>query len=1005
MTSKKFLIVMNKVTNMQKNKVKLLHRAGSVLLCAMALLALGSCRDDLQEPKESTHEQTPQVPLENYIGKVDIALEATLEPMPDQSGRGLNYGLIDRSEKIGLDGNTVPDGADYTGEFAPRMYLTEGSTQKGFLIFYHDSGKKVLRKDVTFKVIEGVKKADGTIDPTAKNRVQCVVKNLDFPVGYTLKDEFDKPTNDEVSKYPGRIPSTNTTKKSGWHVMAMLDFQGSTAYSSTADADATNPLRNRLLFGSSQTDSYSMQTSQSTDNTYALKGNDVYLNTPCASAWMPLYITKAPAEPAAPGKTSTEPAVTGVNLELLFKPQGVLLQYDLTSMAAETQDIREIGIVSNVLDFKGYYDLNSASIEEAFRTKDGDGYGLPKWVPNTPSMEKFSMHYAPSTEAPLSSGARVFPWDMPTMSSNRTPAFENWSSPGTNKWNVENASVLSLYVLGHSDEESTGRPNTYPWLNKRKLWTFLELGGSRGNGRINTSRHLFYFWGMPRTADRLPQANKRATYLFASSYSLMTDEDAWNAEDNFDTGIFRDLLRLAIRRSNKLDEMKTAAEQAAPKDTASLAKDYRDTKTKYETQDSYNDFRAHFPGPIFTAAKNAKQKASEYLLNANKSDITPRTQPLMVLHQTNRMFTERKVYHAQVVIRPDLMLSEVIYQKHDGKNYSLLEVYNTTVEPVDLSQYAVVRLIPSADGTHLAFRDKDGHPVESLEQALVLPLTALKGKNDPFDGSALTTLKQAGYNYDDPTKRVLPIYYSDDTYANLSGIWDGQWDANSLVDISGNHNNLPFYLLEGQSILLGGSGYIQAPVTKKENSSTTKALLPEASWFEAIHTHLEKNHLQRRLRYAYAYADGLKRTDGSFGEGTLDYKPGDAFALIKKTSTGWQIIDATGPVGPKHLAFAGSYSDFKTEMAKHENAQSFSQQRLDGVSYPFIAPFRTNRLYPSKWSDDWSILTDVNQFTPGRRFDYSGRRHSFGGWNYSFRRTPIDTQFTTYQNARPTKDY
>ena len=1008
MTSKKFLIVMNKVTNMQVNAVKLLHRAGRVMLCAMALLALGSCRDDLQEPKESTHEQTPQIPLENYIGKVDIALEATLEPMPDQSGRGLSYSLIDRKEKIGLDGNTVPAEKDYADEFAPRMALTEGSTEYGFLIFYHDSGKKVVRQGVTFKVIEGVKKADGTIDPTAKNRVQCVVKNINFPDGYTLKDEFNKSSNPvHPGLYPNRIDAANTTKDSGWHVMAMLDYQAGTAYSHTEDANATDPLRNRLLFGYSQIDdSYSMQTSQSTSNTYPLRGNGVSLNTPCASAWMPLYITKAPPKPAAPGETPEEPAVTGVNLELLFKPQGVLLQYDLTSMAAETQDLREIGIVSNVLDFKGYYDLNSTSIEEAFRMKDREGYGLPKWVPNISGMGEFSMHYAPSSEAPLSSGARVFPWDMPTLSSNRTPAFENWSSPETNKWNVENASVLSTYILGHSDDASTGRPHTYPWLSTRKLWTFLSLGGSKGKGNsINGSRYLFYFWGMPRTAERMPEEGKRATYLFTSSHSLMTDEDAWNAEDDFDTKKLRDLLNLAILRSNDLNRLKTDAEQAAPKDTAALNKLYRDTKKAYETEDRFNDFRAHFPGPVFTAAKNAKQKANEYLHNANKSGITPRTQPLMVLHQTNRTFPERKVYHAQVIIRPDLMLSEVIYQKHDGKNYSLLEVYNTTVEPVDLSQYAVVRLIPSTDKSYLAFRNKEGQPVESLDHALVLPLTALKGKNDPFDGSALTLLKQAGYNYDDPTKRALPIYYGDDDYANMSGIWKGQWDANSLVDISGDHNALPFYLLQGQSILLGGSGYIQAPVTKKESSSSTKALLPEASWFEAIHTHLERNHRQLRLRYAYAYADGMKRTDGSFGEGTLDYQPGDAFALIKKTSTGWQIIDATGPVGPKHLAFAGTYDKFKAEMANHSNAERFSLQRLDGVSYPFIAPFRTNRLYPLKWSDDWTIQTDVNQFTPGRRFDYSGQRASFGGWNYSFKRTPIDTQFTTYWNARPTKGY
>ena len=975
------------------------------MLSAVALLSLGSCRDDIQEPKESTHEQTPQIPLENYIGKVDIALEATLEPMPDQSGRGLSYSLIDRRKKIGLDGKTLPDEATYAGEFAPRMYLTEGSTQKGFLIFYHDSGEKVLRKGVTFKVIEGVKKADGTIDPTAKNRVQCVVKNINFPATVTLKDEFNKPTNSEVTVYPGRIPPTNTTKKSGWHVMAMLDYQEQTAYYYTADA--TDPLHNRLLFGYSQADSYSIQTSQSADNTSDRKGNSVYLNTPCASAWMPLYITKAPTQPAAPGETPTEPAVTGVNLELRFKPQGVLLQYDLTSMAAETQDLREIGIVSNVLDFRGYYDLNSASIAEAFRTKDGENYGLPKWVPNAPSMGGLSMHYAPSTEAPLSSGARVFPWDMPTLSSNRAPAFENWSSPGTNKWDVEDASVLSFYLLGHSDKASTGRPKSYPWLSTRKLWTFLALGGSKKDGYIMGGRHLIYFWGMPRTADRIPQPNKRATYLFTSSHSLMTDEDAWNAEGDFDTKDFLDLLRLAITRSDTLAALKTAAEQAAPEKKVALENLYQKRKTEYETEERFNDYRAHFPGPVFTAAKNAMQKANEYLHNANKGGITPRTQPLMVLHQTNRTFDERKVYHAQVIIRPDLMLSEVIYQKHDGKNYSLLEVYNTTEEPVDLSQYAVVRLIPSTDGLYLAFRNKDGQPVEHLKDALVLPLTALKGKTDPFAGSALTSLKQAGYNYDDPTNRAKPVYFRPRWIVTLDGgLWPGTWAYNALEDESETHPDRSFYLLKGQSILLGGSGYVNTPVTKEPDGySYTVELIDPNGWFKPLHGLLETNYNRHYLRYAYAYADGVKQTDGSFGEGTLDYKPGNAFALIKKTSTGWQIIDATGPVGPKHLAFAGSYSNFKTEMAKHENAQSFSLQRLDGVNYPFIAPFRTKQLYPSKWSDDWDILTDVNQFTPGRRFDYHGWENSFNNWKYSFKRTPIDTQFTAYQNARPTKGY
>ena len=181
-------------------------------------------------------------------------------------------------------------------------------------------------------------------------------------------------------------------------------------------------------------------------------------------------------------------------------------------------------------------------------------------------------------------------------------------------------------------------------------------------------------------------------------------------------------------------------------------------------------------------------------------------------------------------------------------------------------------------------------------------------------------------------------------------------------------------------------------------------LVEPEGWFKPLHGLLETNYNKHYLRYAYAYADGAK-TNNAFGEGTLDFEPGNAFALIKKTSTGWQIIDATGPVGPEHLAFAGTYENFKTEMAKYKDSESFSQQRLDGVNYPFIAPFRTKRLHPSQWSDDWSIKTEVSQFTPGRRFAYNGWDLSFGEWSSHLKRTPIDETFTTYQNARPTKGH
>ena len=999
---------MNKVSRMQVNKVNLLHRAGRVMLCAMALLALGSCRDDLQEPKGKTSEQTTQIPINDYIGKVDVVIEATLEPMPDQGGRGLDFSLIDRSKKIGLDGNTVSADVDYSGEVAPRMYLTEGSTERGFLIFYHDSGK-VVRKAVAFEVIEGVKKKDGTINPKAKNIVRFLGK-VDFPAGVTLADEFSKSSdivsNDEVAKdWFERIDPGNTTKTSGWHVMAMIGYQDITNYYTNTDATGTET-HNRMLIGSNNGMRYNLASSESYDDAFA-EGNTVQINAPCASAWMPLYIAKAP--PALNPTTGQleESSATGVNLGLHFKPQGVILQYDLASMAAETQDLRRVGLVSNVLDFKGYYDLNSASIKDAFEHRDTkDNYGLPQWVPDKPNMEDLSMNYVPSSQSPLSSGDRVFPWDMPTLSSSNTPKLSNWPNSGTNEWPVENGSVMSVYPLGNSDNNNTGRPTTYPWLQASKLWTFYALGGPRKALSDNGSRKILYFWGMPRTGERLPEKSKRATYLFASSYSLLTDDDAWDAPGGFDTKQLQGLANQAVEYANDLiNREKEINVTTDPDKKRQLQANYDHYKNGYENNEGWNGYRNYFPGGPFAAARDAIKKSGDYVRDANNTKITPRTQPLMVLHQTNRTFPERKVYHAQVVIRPDLMLSEVIYQKHDGKNYSLLEVYNTTVEPVDLSQYAIVRLIPSTDGSHLAFRDKEGHAVESLRDALVLPLTALKGKTDPFDGSALKSLKQDGYNYDEPTQRAKPVFFREAWTIDLAGLWSGTWAYNHLEDKSATHPDRSFYLLAQQSILLGGSGYVNTPVTKgiAYYPNPVELVEPEG-WFKTIHGLLTTNYDRHYLRYVYAYADGVKGTDGNFGVGTLDYEPGNAFALIKKTSTdGWQIIDATGPVGRTHLAFAGTYDSFKAEMDKYAHVDRFSQQRMDGVNYPFIAPFRTKRLYSDKWSDDWIIQTDVNQFTPGRRFNYAGINLSFGSWKYQFKRSPIDPTFTTYQNARPTK--
>ena len=100
---------------------------------------------------------------------------------------------------------------------------------------------------------------------------------------------------------------------------------------------------------------------------------------------------------------------------------------------------------------------------------------------------------------------------------------------------------------------------------------------------------------------------------------------------------------------------------------------------------------------------------------------------------------------------------------------------------------------------------------------------------------------------------------------------------------------------------------------------------------------------------------------------------------------------------------AHTYSKKLTDMKREsEEAAPKDKSQLE-ANYPFIAPFRTKRLYTSQRSDDWSIKTDVSQFTPGRRFGYNGWVLRSGDWNHQIKRTPIDASFTTYQDARPTK--
>lgn len=453
-------------------------------------LSLSACRDDLQT-RESSGDSTsaPLTPTEEYIGKVGFALEADVEVASDQSARAaMDFYLMDREKKITeVDGKSRPS-ADYADELAPRMFLEEGKTVSGALVFIRDDGSaapKVYRHFVNFDVIEGVKKADGSYDPKAKNRIRYIGEiNFSETDSLELDKEITLAGNAEASAaIRSRVPARNTTKESRWRVMAILGYNDGRIYRTQDGTDEIN----RLNYGRSMQDNFITDGNPSIGYAYHL-GQTQQVNVPCISQWATVYVTQAPYAASTP--VAQRPRVTGFNYDLHFKPQGVLLQYDLSSLDYDTQDIRRIGVVSNVLDFKGYYDLNSTAVRAGYADfKAGKGAGIPAFIPNTPDMnsEEFALNYTPSADNPLTGGARVYPWDMPTLSSNKsTHRIQNWPQPTTAQWKLPNASISDFLPLGENSPGEHSVQN-YPWLNGKiqRLWSFLRFGGMiRSGGRM-----------------------------------------------------------------------------------------------------------------------------------------------------------------------------------------------------------------------------------------------------------------------------------------------------------------------------------------------------------------------------------------------------------------------------------------------------------------------------------------------------------------------------------------
>lgn len=884
------------------------------LLCAglMSLGIFSACSDDMDNSPNS-QTQTQQIePLESYIGKVNMAIEATVMPIGDNAAR-LQYILGPRELKKAIHGGTFrsdgaskfdppspedEDGNPLTkvkddskfdnnayGEHYLAPFLSIGALKSkipGYLVFIYDddsASPTVFRQAVDFEVIETVKlvqgsgaDAHGGYKLEGQNRVRFT-GDINFPESMTLNKAFEGGTTeaDQVNSIDNNSPISQDVldeirghgavlRKSKWKVQAYLGY---------SDEGGTD---NKVYFG---TDKTQKPKDNSTATAFAPKvNNSAELHTPCISEWTDLYIA------GGPNLVRDKTQYTGINSTLKFKPQGLLLQYDVDVEMFDPTEVHNAGLISNALTFAGYYDLSDASIRDAYKQKATATKGVPDFNEILkPTMEDahLMLRYsadevkALTTETELNN--LMYPFYMPQLIDNSVTGL---NAANNHKITLGGTPVVSMHSAN------------------------VSLGAGTALG----SRRIFTFWAMPRKDN----PTKPQTYMF-----LKTGEG-------------------------------TSADAGS--------------------------------------------------------------QPTHVLHQTTKDFSTSKghVVYAKGILNSTLIFTEVLYAKDqavdvaelddDGeivkKDLSLIELYNPMAYPIRLDDYYLVNLTQK-DGEmqfakYVAKNEADSEYTHRLEEAYLVPLQTLLWKTSTNIGNPVA--EEPG-----------PLVPDNTNDKSTHSFYLPYKSSNESLAFSLHENKIaPFYLLPGQTLIIGGSNWFNSELQSSYGLFDNTA----NPWIQKIGLQMMKATKPEGGYQLYQALYHATKDGDDNPVSPLNLSIGDGVALVKVVDGKRYILDATAPLPGSHRAFAGTWTDYKSTMEANNGEEFVVMTRKDKVNFPFTPPYRTQRLTSGDWSDDWTISTNKDTFTPGWRGTANPNRtwHNVDG---TWARTPL-AKWETYLNARPAKN-
>ena len=881
------------------------------LLCTgiMSLGIFSACSDDMDNSPNSQTRTQQIEPLENYIGKVNMAIEATVMPIGDNAAR-LQYILGPRELKKAIHGGTFrsdgdskfepptpeeEDGNPLTkvkddshfdnvnyGKHYLAPFLSIGALKSkipGYLVFIYDDGsgnELVHRQAVEFEVIESTSLVSDASSPggyklEGKNRVRFT-GDINFPASMTLNKAFENGTTeaDQVNSISNNSPISQEVfdvirgrgavlRKSKWKVQAYLGY---------SDKSTDN---SKVYFGTDKAENINNKTANAFD---PMVNSQADLHTPCISDWTELYIA------GAPNHVGDKTQYTGINSTLKFKPQGLLLQYDVDVEMFDQTEVRDAGLISNALTFAGYYNLSDESIRNAYKQKDTETKGVPDFneiLKPTMDQANLMLRYsadevkALTTETELNN--LMYPFYMPQLIDNSVTGL---NAANNHKITLEGTPVVSM----HSANVSLGAGT--------------QLG----------SRRIFTFWAMPRKDN----PTKPQTYMF-----LKTGEG-------------------------------TSADAGS--------------------------------------------------------------QPTHVLHQTTKDFSASKghVVYAKGILNSTLIFTEVLYaQKQavdvaelddDGeivkKDLSLIELYNPMAYPIRLDDYYLVNLTQK-DGEmqfakYVAKNEADSEYTHRLEEAYLVPLQTLLWKTSTNIGNPVA--EEPG-----------PLVPDNTNDKSTHSFYLPYKSAEQGLYLSLHENKIaPFYLLPGQTLIIGGSNWFNSELQSSYGLFDNTA----NPWILEIGQQMMKATTQEGGYQLFQALYHATKDGDDNPVSPLNLSIGDGVALVKIVDGKRYILDATAPLPGSHRAFAGTWAGYKSKMEANNDEEFVVMTRKDKVNFPFIPPYRTQRLTGNLWSDDWTVSTEASTFTPGWRGTANPNRtwHNIDG---TWARTPL-AKWETYLNARPDKN-